>query len=168
MLRHLCQLLCCRAIARRLCVAVTLLTYLATAIGFPLPASVANAAPAGHVCGQRVCCCGTVEQCKTSGCGCSHTVEESNTPSCCVKKEEPSATKRTAKPGVRWVLGMSARKCNGDGGTEWVSAHAALPGAMPLTWDPSWPFCHGVPLMHESVRIVTSDLLDPPPRSYAV
>ncbi|HZZ77374.1 MAG TPA: hypothetical protein VFE62_02585 [Gemmataceae bacterium] len=161
MLRCIRKTLCWQAIARRLCVAVTLLAYASTALGFPLPAGAASTASPDHGCGQRVCCCGTVEQCKTSGCGCSHDdPEESNEPTCCVKKPT------SAKPDLRWVLSISARKCSG-GATEWVSAHAALPGAMPLTWQPSWPYCHRVPLTRHCIHVVTSDLLDPPPRSEA-
>src|SRR4051794_24829252 len=75
---------------RRLCSAVTLLAYLTSAIGFPIPVMVASP---GSTCGQQVCCCGTAEQCRASGCACPHhpaptpAPDVDPVPSCCAKKK---------------------------------------------------------------------------------
>jgi len=64
---------------------------------------------------------------------------------------------------MQWVVGISAQKCRG-GATEWIHAQAALPGPLPTNWKPSWPFCHDVPVHHESHFMLAMDRLDPPPR----
>lgn len=174
-----------RSLRRRLCSGVTLLAYVVAAIGFPVPEAPAQSP---HACGQQVCCCGSAEQCKASGCGCSHqtpeTPPEEQEPDCCSKKKataEPSCcvkekgttqepTKTPDKPKkntVRWVVGISAQKCRG-GATQWLSADAALPMQAPLTWQPSWPYCHSLPITHEHPFAIAADVLDPPPRLEAV
>jgi hypothetical protein len=151
-----------RACRRRLCAGVTLMAYLAAAIGFPMPATSAQEPGA---CGQRVCCCGTPAQCKANGCGCSHDGTESEdepSPDCCKKPAKPNS-----KNNVRWVVGIAAVKCGG-GPMQWLSGDAALPTAPPLTWQPSSPFCHSLPITHEFPFAIATDLLDPPPRLDAI
>ena len=162
-----------RAVRRRLCAGMTFLAYLAAAIGFPLPNADAKS-PTGGV--NQVCCCGTPIQCKASGCGCSHEPAPEPEP-CCAKKLPTSCCVKgstTTKPAtesksdsVRWVLGMSAKKCGG-GLTDWVHADAALPMPTPLTWQPSWPYCHSLPITQEFTLSLSANPLDPPPRPDAV
>src|SRR5437588_52489 len=80
-----------RNLRRRLCSGLTLIAYLAAALGFPVPEGLANE-HGSAACGPKMCCCGSVEQCKTSGCGCSHPApaadpipDEQTLPSCCTK-----------------------------------------------------------------------------------
>jgi hypothetical protein len=169
-----------RSLRRRLCAGVTLLAYLAAAIGFPAPQTPAQAP---HACGQQICGCGTQEQCKASGCCCSHGTppappKEQEPADCCSKKKStasscaemtpgtPKPAKAPSKPKgntVHWVVGISALKCRG-GATHWISADAALPMAAPIRWQPSWPYCHCIPVKHEHPIAIAEDLLDPPPR----
>jgi hypothetical protein len=158
-----------RNLRRRAISSVTLLAYLACAIGFPMPDAAANA------CGQTVCCCGTAEQCQSSGCGCT-PAPKIEVPSCCSKKAEPvkasccenkslAANATDAKPKtIRWVVGMSAQKCRG-GQSNWVSADVALPGPPPADWQPSWPYCHSLPIDHVHSPFHLEAPRDPPPRS---
>jgi hypothetical protein len=145
-----------RAVRRRLCAGVTLLAYLATAIGFPVPAAEAKSASGGAA---QVCCCGTPVQCKVSGCGCSHE-SEPEPPTCCTEKKPKDDS-------VRWVLGMSAKKCGG-GLSDWIQADVAVPMPTPITWQPSWPYCHSLPISHDSSLLLSANPLDPPPRPDAV
>jgi hypothetical protein len=173
-----------QSLRRRLCAGVTLLAYLVAAIGFPAPQTPAQSP---HACGRQVCGCGTAEQCKAGGCCCSRGTpqappQEQGPADCCSKrkpaasacvKEAPSTQKPTKAPSkpkgntVRWVIGISALKCRG-GATQWISADAALPMAAPIRWQPSWPYCHSVPVTHEHPFAIAEDLLDPPPRLEAV
>ncbi|MBI2806543.1 MAG: hypothetical protein HYX68_16300 [Planctomycetes bacterium] len=158
---------------RRLASSITLLAYLAAAIGFPMPGW-ATARSAS-------CCCGTVQQCQASACGCSHGTPgpiENAKPSCCSQRGQPepksccekkSDTKKT--PGkskaIGWAIGMSAQKCQG-GTTDWVHAEIALPGPTPMDWQPSWPFCHALSITHQHPFVLSGDRLDPPPRLAAI
>ena len=179
-----------RILRRRLCSGVTLLAYLIAVIGAPVPET---SGQSPNACGQEVCCCGTPEQCQASGCGCPHRgqlpapqealPEEEDTPSCCSHESKKPAVKSSccvrepstpsdvpikSKPNtVRWVIGMSAQKCRG-GATTWLNAAPALPMQAPLSWQPSWPYCHSLPITHEHRFVLSMDLLDPPPRSQAV
>lgn len=184
-----------RLLRRRLCVGVTLLAYVAAAIGFPAPATSGPASP--NACGQAVCCCGSAEQCKASGCGCPHSPAQpppvESPASCCSKKVEeptcctqdidetvePSCCSKPASTGpltnsarqsdlsFRWVVGISALKCQGAADT-WVSAGAALPLHAPYQWQPSWSFVHPVPFTHFSASILATTPFDPPPRAETV
>jgi hypothetical protein len=183
-----------RAWRRRLCSGVTLLAYLVTAIGAPVPEAHGDGP---NACGQQVCCCGTPEQCQASGCGCPHRAktptpdeapaEDEAPPSCCSHDSKKPAVKSSccvgeppapssekpkepskSKPNtVRWQIGMSAQKCGG-GATTWLNAAPALPMQTPLSWQPSWPYCHSLPITHEYSFVLSTDLLDPPPRFLAV
>lgn len=166
---------------RRLLAAITLVAYLATAIGFPVP----EARGTHHACGQDVCGCGTPEQCKASGCACPHReVSEPETtddaepsccakkkqdseapPSCCVKKPtEPRRPKNSTKPNtVRWVVGISAQKCRG-GASHRISADVALPSPTPMIWLPSWPYRHSLSVLQLTPFVHAEAPLDPPPR----
>jgi hypothetical protein len=155
------------ALRRRLITAVTLLAYLATAIGFPMPASAA-APSTSHGCGQRVCCCGTAAQCRSSGCGCGRETPAEE-PGCCSKKHPPKSTstktpEKQKSTSLRWVIGISAKKC-GTGDSDWVSAQAALPPLAPTDWQPSWPYCHAVSALHEHPLVIAADQVEPPPRA---
>jgi hypothetical protein len=161
---------------RRLCSCVTLLAYLIAAIGYPLP--VAKASQRASPCGQQVCGCGSVEQCQAGGCCCSHSrerPEQDATPSCCSKRTPKPAVKPSssvkdqtpANANYRWVVGISALKCQGAA-THWITAQAALPTAAPLSWQPIWPFCYSLPVTHHSRFVLSADLLDPPPRFEAI
>jgi hypothetical protein len=164
-----------RLLRRRLCAGVILLAYVVAAIGVPVPDAPAKSA---HACGQQVCGCGTAEHCKEGGCCCSHKAPETpqeEKSDCCAKKK-PAASKDNASPKgpakskantVRWVVGISAIKCK-TGATHWLSADAALPMPAPLSWSPSWPYCHSLPIINESPFAIAADLLDPPPRLAAV
>jgi len=175
--------LAARLSKRRLISGVTLLGYLVTAIGYPVSGAPAHAA---NACGQSVCCCGTAEQCKASGCGCPHhhgepeTPAESDEPSCCSsksKEHEPDGSCCVKKPAakkptkqtqpIRWVIGMAAQKCKG-GATHWVGAEAALPGPTPIDWQPSWPYCHSLPILEEIPLVHVTHPIDPPPRSPSI
>jgi hypothetical protein len=149
-----------RSLRRRLVSSVTLLAYLACAIGFPMPEVGAQSA---NGCGQAVCCCGTAVQCAASGCGCTPKVEVK---SCCKKKSEAvhscCSSDAKSKP-VRWVVGMSAQKCRG-GQTNWVSADVALPGPPPADWQPSWPYCYSLSVWHVRSPFLVEAPRDPPPR----
>ena len=184
-----------RVLRRRLCAGVTLFAYLFAAIGFPVSEGASPSGAGSNQCGQAVCCCGTAEQCKTSGCGCSHhivqqphepTASEAEVPSCCSSASEkpaaessccskggspaPSANKNpgpSKKNTLRWVVGIAALKCRG-GATQWISVGAALPMPAPTDWQPSWPFCHDIPVTHEHPFVIAEDHLVPPPRPEAV
>jgi hypothetical protein len=141
---------------RRLISSVTLLAYLACAVGFPMPEM---AARSPNSCGQQVCCCGTLEQCQASGCGCTPAPVVN---SCCAKKS--TCCEQDAKPKpIRWVVGMSAQKCRG-GQSHWVSADVAVPGPPPADWQPSWPYCHSLSVLHVSSLFRAEAPSDPPPR----
>src|ERR1017187_7861259 len=90
MLFHL-ETLDWRALRRRLFASLTLLAYVVAAIGFPVLDAPAQSA---HACGQQVCGCGTVEQCKEGGCCCSRKAPEAppeeQEPADCCAKEKPA------------------------------------------------------------------------------
>lgn len=162
---------------QRLLSGITLLAYLACAIGFPMPEAFSYSASA---CGQQVCCCGSPEKCRASGCGCSHesppppAAQDDDEPDCCKQSSEdaPSCCVQqkaaNQKPvPVRWVLGISSQKCRG-GASNWVSTDVALPGPVPTTWQPSWPFCHTIFLPVAVPFKLAMASLDPPPRAHVV
>jgi hypothetical protein len=141
---------------RRLIAAVTLLTYVACAIGFPLPESAASA----HGSRQHACGCCTTEVCGAEGgCCCSRPVPPA--PSCCTNPVPRTGTQ------ITWVAGIAAQKCKGNA-THWISADVALPGPEPTDWQPSWPYCHAIPVSNERPFVIAADHLDPPPRLEAV
>jgi hypothetical protein len=87
-----------RNLRQRLCSAVTLLAYLAAAIGYPVPETFASRGQTANGCGRQVCCCGSAEQCRASGCCCSHHTpvpqedvprQDEPAPDCC--SERPKA-----------------------------------------------------------------------------
>src|ERR1051325_1559736 len=144
--------------ARRLIAAVTLLAHLAGTIGLPAPAASARTS-----CGQAAsaCCCGTAEQCRSSGCGCPHSPAlvpvESEMPACCSKKAnkpaEPSCCAtlppKSAVKKVRWIPGIAAQKCRG--GTLADPGQAApLWIVAPFEFQQYWPLCDLVPISQES------------------
>jgi hypothetical protein len=57
---------------------------------------------------------------------CSHC-KPTPTKSCCAGRAKPAQTK--------WVLGMLARKCRGQG-SDWLSSGAVLPAPLPIVWQP--------------------------------
>jgi hypothetical protein len=82
-------------------------------------------------------------------------------------KAVQAAEQRPQGNTIRWVVSISALKCRG-GAAQWVNADAALPLAAPHRWQPSWPYCHSLPVTHDHPFFIAHDLLDPPPRLEAV
>jgi hypothetical protein len=58
-------------------------------------------------------------------------------------------------------------KCRG-GPVKWLSTETALPTTAPLIWQPSWPFCYSLPVLHQSPFVLSAAPFDPPPRLEAV
>src|ERR1700677_2434579 len=139
---------------RRWCAGLALFSYLTTITGFPLPA--ATFADGGSIrpCGcpvagpEEVCCCVT-----------GHAVSAEPEPEepppaptrpCCAKRTpHPSAsqapdkikvaaapTKKPSNPGagLRWVVGMSALRCQGQS-TLWMTSGAVTVPPSPLRID---------------------------------
>jgi hypothetical protein len=182
---------CWRNLRRRLISAVTLLAYLVAAIGYPVPQSKASANP----CGQRVCCCGSEATCRAIACGCpdspllpdiesvsqdqpvvDHGSRAPAAPRSCCSRSTPEPTKPSAAPtkapskgqgnALRWVIGIAALKCKGAS-MSWLSCGAALPPIMPYCWQPTWPYCHSLPITHHFPVIRGQKPVDPPPRLQA-
>ena len=152
-----------QSIRRRLISGVTLLAHLACAFGFPLP----YASAGRGACGTATCCCGNADECRASGCGCTHQAEPA-IPKCCATKRPPvkacgAKGEAKSKP-VRWTIGIAAQKCRG-GQTHWISADLALPGPTPTDWRPSWPYCYSVPTALQVHFELTEAPIDPPPRT---
>ncbi len=118
-----------RSLRRRLGLAVSLLAYLATTFGYPLPAN-AKAAPA---CQDAPCGC-PVEQHEHKQCCCftgDHPAQEETAPAghfCC-------AAKKHAAPILRWTVSLSALGCQGHA-TEWVSSGAVTTPQGMVVWLP--------------------------------
>jgi hypothetical protein len=180
---------------RRLTSAVTLVAYLVAAIGFPMPQSKAGSNPCGQhfcCCGSEATC-----QASGCGCPDSPLAPHvepapqeppvvvrrspaSHTPaaprSCC-SKSTPESTKPSVAPtkapskglgnAVRWVIAFDALKCKGAS-MSWISCGAALPPTMPYCWQPTWPYCHSLPITHHFPLVRGQKPVDPPPRLEAV
>jgi hypothetical protein len=174
-----------RGVRRRLISAVTLLVYVFSSIGYPLPESYAQSGG-----GTKVCCCGSEKVCRASGCGCAHSTlpppEQMPAPgsccshgahqadsmkTCCKQTSATGKSNSTPSPtpdkskntSARWVVGVAAQKCRG-GASGTIHSPAAVPASLPITWLPVYPFCYSIPLGQEHPAVVTADLLDPPPR----
>jgi hypothetical protein len=93
---------------------------------------------------------------------CCHTAPDGST--CQVTPDQPPRdTKATARSSVRWGLGFSALRCQGQG-TLWATTGAALPPAPPLTWRPCLPAVAWLIPSAESPLLLPSAPLEPPPR----
>jgi hypothetical protein len=179
---------------RRVISAVTILAYVAAAIGFPMPATASNDRTAR---GQRVCCCGSEAKCRASGCGCSHaplpvpvgksgekipgneccsthsrpTKSVQSTRSCCSRSsdttkpvESDSIVPPKPKPKPLRWVVGISALKCQSGASKWISIQAALPGPEPLNWQPSWPYSHTLFILQEHPFFVDNAPLDPPPR----
>lgn len=175
-----------RKLQRPVVSAVTLLAYLVATIGYPMPAGSSS-----HPCGQRVCHCGSDEACRASGCGCrvAQASEQQPAPSCCEQDDHPpsarpscctvaksqaksqgtqsqSAAKTAPRSSVRWIVGITALKCQGHA-TTWIAIAAALPPPLPVTWQPTCPFLHSIPSFEQQPFIAAAKPLMEPPRFMA-
>ncbi len=142
-----------RSLRRRLCAGLTLLAYVMTAFGVPLPAdagprpcSGAACGCAGDECSKGSCCCSPQlakpppkKSCCTGAPGCTMPCCQHGTPtSGCPHDEQRPAQPPSPDPtdddaptsGVRWALGIAAMKCRGHS-TLWVSAGVVLPAPAP-------------------------------------
>jgi len=152
-----------RSLRRRLSAGLTLVAYLLTAFGVPLPAGAASAAACGCVsdeyCNSGGCCCTNhgkpaAEQrpiaCCTGKPGCTMPCCRHDKPSagCSHPGQSQSDTDDDAPTGgVRWVNSISALKCRGHS-TLWVSAAMVLPAPMPLA---------ALPIPHAAGHLVYAD-----------
>jgi hypothetical protein len=160
---------------RRYCAGLTLVAYLATAFGVPMPAE-AGAAHGGAACG-----CATIATCEGGQCCCSGHAAPANgaTPTqsvlpmnsaghaCCTtpaKDALPDAdNEHHSATGIRWVIGIAALECRGHS-TLWVSAGLVLPAAPPVAWRPLLTFAGRLPTSDPIVYAATLIPPDPPPR----
>jgi hypothetical protein len=78
--------------------------------------------------------------------------------------QAPCKAQTAGKGTVRWGLGLSALRCQGQN-TLWATTGAALPPAPPLTWSPYLPAVAWLIPSAESPRVLPSAPLEPPPRS---
>jgi hypothetical protein len=86
-------------------------------------------------------------------------------PECQTTPGQPSREAKAARKGsVRWGLGLSALRCQGQS-TLWATTGAALPPAPPLTWSPCLPTVGWLIPSAESPLSLPSAPLEPPPRS---
>jgi hypothetical protein len=158
---------------RRFCAALTLVAYLATAFGVPMPSDARSSS------GKTACGCDAADVVAQGSCCCSAPKAPSR-PSCCTvphaakhsapdhPKPQPSADRQKVAPsgGVCWVIGMAALKCQGNS-TLWVSAGLVLPAMPPVTWGPLLTFAGWLPSSEPIVRASNVVPPDPPPRSFA-
>jgi hypothetical protein len=154
---------------RRLGATVTLVAYLATAFGVPMPANGGAAAACGcasvEVCDGGSCCCSSHKPAsRHSGC-CSRSVHRPM--SCCqhhtsTQADAPEQDETTS--GVRWVTGIAAMKCRGHS-TLWVATGVLLPVPAPdAAESPLAPT--GWALLPDARAISTLRIPpDPPPRT---
>lgn len=177
-----------RSLCRRVGAGLTLLAYVITAFGLPLPAdSAARTAGAaacgctGDECGDAGCCCAKhgraarpaqqAKSCCTGQPGCTMPCCRHDAPTERSPQDHPPAPSHDGESsdddvpatGVRWVIGIAAMKCRGHS-TLWVSAGVVLPPPVPCADSPAldptgW-------LSWSSEISFTADLLPPipPPR----
>jgi hypothetical protein len=166
---------------RRVCAGIALFSYMTTIFGFPLPAAMRQESKACGcpIDGPDVACCCTTGQPDAVA---EESAAEVPTPlpprSCCAKGElehpkgQPKArpvAREAKKPtdpgaGLRWVLGISASRCQGQS-MLWINSGAvtAPPPPVHLSCAPL-DFVGRVPdLQSDSCRLSVGPL-DPPPR----
>ena len=141
-MRRFVRRLFCSSQRRRYCACLTLVAYLATAFGFPMPSD-AHSSSAKAACG-----CDIRDIAANGSCCCSGPKAASH-PSCCTVPDtakRSSSDKLDPQPpgdnyrdvpaaGVRWVIGIAAVSCGGHS-TLWVSAGLVLPAPAPVVWQP--------------------------------
>ena len=83
----------------------------------------------------------------------------------CCEPESSSGTEKAARswPGVRWVVGAAALRCQGLT-TQWVSAGAVLPPELPVAWKPRSLAEGWVPHVASRVSAAYAAPPSPPPR----
>src|SRR5262245_5388406 len=151
-----------RPVRRRLCAVVALVAYLAAAIGFPVSAAPRTERPPGPD-RKPSCCCPVADG---GGCCCSSGGAE-EPPTCCAGKGAPAdrpATDDGPTPGVRWVIGAAALKCQGHG-TLWISVGSVLPPELPFVWGTYQPPAGPAPSVEVRPVVCASGPPTPPPRS---
>jgi hypothetical protein len=175
-------------IVRRTVAATTLLAYLMAAIGFPVPETSASAST--HACGRRVCSHSTARPAlppthEPRPENSNHTESSGSDPSSCCKRgprptqsplssaqefvasakraQDTSSTSPAKGISIRWLVGMSALKCQ-SGSTSWLSLPAATVPSPRFCWHVDYPYCHAVPAVRHIPFVERADPVDPPPR----
>ena len=183
-----------RAIARRAarasCVLAALAGYGIACFGIPIARPSGNDLSQPFACAHRACGCINAEDCWKDCCCFSReqklawAVEHGvsvpawvlnekprsccqpqavchsgpTAPSCCTKPPQPKTTK--------WVLGMMARKCRGQG-VDWLSAAAVLPAPPRVTWTHYSPCIGEAPTTNVVLPAFDLSPPTPPPRLIA-
>jgi hypothetical protein len=155
-----------RNLRHRFYAGLTLLAYMATAFGVPLPAD-AGPAPPEAVRENSECGCATTDNCKTGSCCCSHggkSLAPKSHGTETVPPQTPTDDPDDAdSSGIRWVSGIAVLKCRGHG-TLWVSAGLALPAPAPTMWRPQLVFSGWLPSSNPVAHTSAPIPPDPPPR----
>jgi hypothetical protein len=160
-----------RSLRRRLQAGVTLVAYLTTAFGVPLPSD-ARSTSAKTACGCDVtdvaangscCCCSPKAVSQPSCCTLPHTAKHS-TPDKSSPQPSGDDPRNAPKGGVHWVIGSALLACGGQS-TLWVSAGLVLPAPPPVAWQPQLAFAGWVPSSQPGTHVANVIPPDPPPRS---
>jgi hypothetical protein len=156
-----------RTLRHRLYAGLTLLGYLATAFGIPIPAE-ASPSPSETAPESSKCGCATTDDCSTGSCCCSHRTKSPAVPkSIGTENVPPQSThddpEDSDSGGVRWVSGIAALKCRGHS-TVWVSAGMVLPVPAPLVWRPQLVFSGWLSSSNHVAHSSCPIPPDPPPR----
>jgi hypothetical protein len=160
----------CSSKRRRYCAGLTLVAYLATAFGFPMPSD------AGSSSSKAACCCDVSDVAAKGSCCCS-SPKAVSLPSCCTvphaakhsKPDDPRPQqsgdnhKDVPTGSVTWVIGSAVLACSGQS-TLWVSAGLVLPAPPPVAWQPQLVFAGWLPLSDSVVHVCNVIPPDPPPR----
>jgi hypothetical protein len=179
---------------RRVVVIVLLVGQLFSAVGMPLPAApVPKDLSQPFPCMNNPCGCSNAEACWRSCCCTTlaerlawareHGVEPPeyvreevehssdgdcdpgapNCPHCKKKHDHKSAAAQP--PCVRWVLGIAARRCHGDGPMAFFADTPALPASAPLTIAVRRPSVPRIAVAAERRPTIAHQPPSPPPRS---
>jgi hypothetical protein len=173
---------------RCLLVGLVLLGHLAGALGVPVPVRAVKESAVPFPCQNHPCGCMTAQQCWDHCCCFTHeqklawaqehqvqppqtTLAGWNQPrqrdqaNCCCGKDHKAAPTAKAKPaGTRWIIGMSARQCRGDG-PSWLTGHPAPPPPPFVAWHFDWSFAGWLQPSAVSSPFAELAPSSPPPRS---
>jgi hypothetical protein len=179
---------------RRVVVVLLLVGQLFSATGLPLPAApVVKDLSQPFPCMNNPCGCASAEAC-WSGCCCTTLAEriawarehgvqppdyvrdqverfeedgcDPNAPDCPHCKKRHHRPTAAAKPHcLRWVLGIAARRCRGEGPMAFFADTPSLVPAGPILIDVSRPCIARITLSSERQSTVTHPPPSPPPRS---